>query len=204
MIFVSSLSHTEEIVGEYLKYLKDKKGRLKYIISERVKVPTKKGGHSDIDILAVGDKDVLIIQTKQYMWSGSKKESLKKIIDNLRISENFVRKQYYRKNRQIIKILCYEYGSKTLVKELERKDVKTIELQWPMINFLCRLGERMYGAKDWWKKDSKSCKWEGRGKEENNLVRTLIFLIEWELVDKNVLKEYNSDAVKELKRVKMI
>ena len=37
-----SLSHTEEIVGEYLKYLKDEKSRQKYIVAERISIPTKK------------------------------------------------------------------------------------------------------------------------------------------------------------------
>jgi hypothetical protein len=197
---MASLSHTEEIVAEYLKYIKDGKGRLKYLVSERIEIPTRKGGHSDIDILAVGKKDVLIIQTKQYTWHGSKKVSTKKILQNFEISEKFVRQQNYSRGRRIRKILCYEHGSKTIAKDLAKKGIKSIEIQWIMFNFLFRLGERMYGS-GWLNKKNKAVDWEGRGKVENNLVRTLIFLVEWEFIDKNELKEYNSESIKELKKV---
>ena len=74
------LSFTEELVSEYCKHIVDNKGKPKYLVSEYIhyQMPKKgvkvKGWH-DIDVLAIGRQEMLIIQTKQYaIFENTKKE----------------------------------------------------------------------------------------------------------------------------------
>lgn len=77
-----SLSYTEELVAEYYKHLHDENYKPKYIVTTHQMFKAKGTdkavkGWRDIDVLAFGKKDILVIQTKSMAnfkknWNESK------------------------------------------------------------------------------------------------------------------------------------
>lgn len=173
------LSYTEELVSEYFKHLMEG-DRARYVVSEKVKYRGPKGiGWSDIDVLAIGDKEVYIVETKQYAFRASKKESIKQISDSLDAAESFVRKQYYAKDKRIKKFFVATETARPLEEELRRRGIESYRLDEIVKELLKILRKRIYPK---WPKRIRS----GRGKEESNVTRTLLMLLEAGLIKEEI------------------
>jgi hypothetical protein len=161
------LSYTEEIVSEYYKHIKEY-GKLKYFVSDHVYFKGKAHGWRDIDILAVGKKEILIIQTKSYAYcSSSKRNSVKMILKFFEEAEKFVRKSYEVNNKNVKKIFIADYGlSEQISQKLNMHKIETMKLTEIFTSFL-KILDNDYMSKNRISKD------------ENNVTRTLMFLISW-------------------------
>jgi len=170
-----ALSFTEELASQYYKHLM-KNEWPKYIVSEKVKYRGPRGGWKDIDILALGQNEICIIETKHYPWRGTKRETIKHILDSFKTAEKFVKKQPYAKGKKVKKIFIVEYASQPMLKELKKQRIDVRELDKIVEEFIQILYKRI------WKKE-----WKGRGKEENNVTRTLLVLLEHEFIKEKKL-----------------
>lgn len=161
------LSFTEELVSEYYKHIVDNKGKPKYLISEHIhyqmpKKSVKVKGWRDIDVLAIGRQEILVIQTKQYaMFENTKKESVQALQHFFQDAEKIVKQNYDVKGKNIRKIFVAEDMSVNMKKELEKLG---IEAEW-LSEIIKKFMQLLYS--------------KGRislGKEENNLTRILLSL----------------------------
>ena len=174
------LSYTEELVSEYFKHLMEG-DKSKYVVSEKVKYRGPRGiGWSDIDVLAIGDKEVCIVETKHYVWTASKQKLLRKIIPSFKAAEKFVKGHVYAKKKKIRKIFVATYSTKPLERELQRHGIETYRLDELVKELLKILRKRIYPK--WPKKIRR-----GRGKEESNVTRTLLMLLEADFIKEDVL-----------------
>jgi len=171
-----NLSYTEELVAEYYKHLKDEDDKPRYIVTthqmfklKHTKKPVK--GWTDIDVLAFGKKDILIIQTKSMAnfkqnWSQSKPA----IISFFEEALDFVRNQYDVEGKTLRQILIAEVGlSKKNLRDLEQKCIEFRTLKSVTTEFLDILKKRNIKGKE---------KGVIGAKEESNVTRILIFLID--------------------------
>ena len=130
------LSYTEELVSEYFKHLIDDKGIPKYMVSEHVQyqnpqASTQVKGWSDIDVLAIGNDEICIIQTKSFaVFENTVKESINSALDYFKIAEKFVKQRYPIERKKIRKIFIADIGlSETFTKSLPPAGIETLKLK---------------------------------------------------------------------------
>jgi len=164
------LSYTEELVSEYFKHITDDKGLPKYMVSEHVQyqnlqASTQVKGWSDIDVLAIGADEICIIQTKSFaVFKPTVRESINSALDYFTNAEKFVKQRYPIKGKTIRKIFVADYGlSETFRNGLLPAGIETVKLRDVFKDYL-NLLNKMYP-------DYRV------GKEENNLTRILIFML---------------------------
>lgn len=167
-----TLSFTEELVSEYYKHILDNKGRPKYLVSDHIHYQLPKAGVNvkgwhDIDVLAIAQNEILIIQTKQYsIFENTKAESMKSLQEFYQDAEHVVRQSYDVKNKQIKKVFIAEDMSKNMKVEIANKG---IEAEW----FGEIIRKYMQCLYDKYEEAEKLT----IGKEENNLTRVLLSLV---------------------------
>lgn len=169
------LSFTEELVSEYYRHDLDRKGRPKYLVSEHVqyqmpKRGVKVRGWHDIDILAIGQREIHIVQAKQYaVFENTTKESIISLGEYFKDAEKFVRQNYAAKNKKIRWVFVAESMSKNMHRELNRKGIKADWVKNVIKRFLQTLYER-------WEPEYEKTGNISIGKEESNLTRLLLSL----------------------------
>lgn len=169
------LSFTEELVSEYYKHIVDNEGRPKYLVSEHIhyqmpKRGVKVKGWHDIDVLAIGREEVLIIQTKQYAtFEDTKKESIQALQEFFKDAEKIVKQNYDVKDKKIRKIFVAEDMSTNIKNEMEQLG---IEADW-LGEIIKKFMQLLY---DKWEPEYKKTGKISFGKEENNLTRILLSL----------------------------
>lgn len=179
-----ALSYTEELVSEYYKHVLDDKNKPKYVVSEKVKYKGPKGiGWSDIDVLAIGTDEIRVIETKHYTRKRKGVDMIKKLSKSLDAAKKHVKMQPYSKGKNIKKVFIGTYMSETIVKKLQQKGIETRYLGDIVKDFLRILRRKIYP--NWPKKRP----WGGRGKEESNVTRSLILLLEEEFIKNKILEE---------------
>lgn len=164
------LSYTEELVSEYYRHLADEEGRPKYMVSEHVHfkgIKAKKGvkGWKDVDILAIGKKEICIIQTKSFaIFKKTKDDSLNSAKEYFQEAEKFVSQNYDVKDKEIRKIFIADLGlSKDFHDKLSDYGIESKKLAEVFMDYLNIL-HSLYP-------DTAHL-----GKEENNVTRILMFL----------------------------
>ena len=161
------MSYVEHIVGEYYK-------KLGYFISSRVKYFSRKWGWKDIDLLAVNENEVLIIECK----GGAKNHSemAKKIIEDIVEINKYIDEKMplaKGKKRRNLLVVAFTLSPKTVEHELHSRGVDVLYLQNVIKNFLKLLEKEM--------KESKKI-----GKEEDFVTRTLKQLIIYKWIKDDV------------------
>lgn len=169
------LSFTEELVSEYYKHIVDNKGKPKYLVSEHIhyQMPrrgVKVKGWRDIDVLAIGRREILVVQTKQYaVFEDTKKESIQALKDFFIDAEKIVKQNYDVKGKKIRKIFVAEDMSENMQKELKKLGIEAEWLEEIIKKFLQLLYDK-------WEPEYKKTGKLSLGKEENNLTRVLLSL----------------------------
>lgn len=166
-----AISYVEDIASEYYRI----KG---YLISRDVhyQVPkeiSKKrvSGWKDIDILALNEKEALIIECKGFTGTTKASEMYKKLLDGFRSAEEYyVKNMPLFKDKKIRKVLVVDYSTKKLDDMLSKANIEIYRLENLMKDFLKILKPRL-----------DKCR---MGKEEHPMTRTLLFLVK-----KGFLKE---------------
>ena len=163
------LSYTEELVSEYFKHIMDEERKPKYLVSEHVHYQTKgPTGWHDIDVLAISEDEVCIIQTKSYaIFENTVKESIEESVRLFKEQEQFVKKRYNVTGKTIKKIFIADVGlSKTFTESEDFKKAGIItEKLVVIVRKYLQILQNLYPDK------------YHVGKEENNVTRTLIFLL---------------------------
>ena len=164
------LSYTEELVSEYYRHL-EKDGKPEFFVSEHVHFRGKKKvkGWRDIDILAIGNTEIHIVQTKSFaIYRRTKKESIDDVVQLVNESEDFVRRTYDVTNKKIKKVFIADAGlSKSMMEEL--KSAHLIDVVKRLKDITKELFQILL------EKYPKMLK--EVGKEESNVTRTLLFLM---------------------------
>ena len=168
---MANLSYTEELTSEYFKHKLDNNGKLAYIVSEHVYYQGRKRtgvrGWHDIDVLAIGNKEICIVQTKSYTGSEPKMQMLRHILGDFDNAETFVRVQTYAKGKKIRKILVVDYTSEPIKNKFRVAGVEVFRLTEITDMLLQMLKNKLF-------------KTSRLGKEESNVTRTLLFLLDHE------------------------
>ena len=162
------LSYTEELVSEYYKHLEDD-GKARFLVSEHVQFPSKKKyGWSDIDILAIGKKEIHIIQTKGYVvYKRTVRESIADLVDFFKEAENFVRKTFDVGDKRIIKVFIADTGlSDSMREQLKKNGIDRVLSLKEIVKDFFKILRQKYPDMP-----------AKVGKEENNVTRTLLFLL---------------------------
>jgi len=165
------LSYTEELVYEYFKHEIGENGKPKYVVAAKIpfrdelETGKKVKGWHDIDILAIGEKEICIVETKSFTGVKKREEFVFELINRFKSAEKFVREQDYAKGKEIRKILVAdEIANKKIKEDLEKEGIETLELREIVRKLIELLKPRVRIMKR-------------LGKEESNVTRTLIFLI---------------------------
>lgn len=179
------LSYTEELVSEYYRHIADDKDIPKYMVAEHVHYQDKNAttqvkGWSDIDVLAISEDELCIIQTKSFaVFKNTVNESINSAIQYFKTAESFVLQRYAVKNKKIKKIFVADYGfSANIQSQLSKAGIEPFKLKDIYVAYL-KLLKKMYPDLS------------HVGKEENNLTRIMIFMLysfEKELAKTDILK----------------
>ncbi len=180
------LSYTEELVSEYYRHIPATKGIPKYMVAKHVHYQDKKAtthvkGWSDIDVLAISEDEICIIQTKSFAaFKNTVQESINSAIQYFRVAQTFVLERYDIKNKKIRKIFVADSGlSANFQSQLSREGIEPFKLKDIFVEYL-RLLSKLYPDL------------YHVGKEENNLTRIMIFILysfEKELAKTELLKQ---------------
>lgn len=158
-------------MSEYYSHLVDDKGIPKYMVADHVhyqdmQATTQVKGWSDIDVLAISEDELLIIQTKSFaVFENTVKESINSAIEYFKVAQTFVSGRYDVKNRKIKKIFAADYGlSKNIESHLSQAGIEPYKLKDVFLDYLRllkKLHPDLYHV----------------GKEENNLTRIMLFMV---------------------------
>jgi hypothetical protein len=165
------LSYTEELVSEYYRHITDEKGFPKYMVAEHVHYQDKNAitqvkGWIDIDVLAISEDELCIIQTKAFaVFKDTVHESINSAIQYFKTAESFVLQRYAVKNKKIRKIFVADYGfSANIQSQLSKAGIEPFKLKDIFIEYL-RLLQKLHPDLSL------------IGKEENNLTRIMVFIL---------------------------
>ena len=161
-----AISYVEDIASEYYRL----KG---YLVSRSIKyqVPRaeagkKASGWKDIDILALNEREALVIECKSFTGVKKAEDMAKELLTNFRYAEKYyVEKHPLFKNKDIRKILVVDFAVKKVDDILKKNDIEVYHLDALMKDFLTFLKTKLKDAKV--------------GKEDHPMTRTLIFLLNW-------------------------
>jgi len=176
-----SLTYTEELAVEYFKHILDNNGKLEYMVSFRVPFQIPKNtakkvrGWSDIDVLAIGNEEICVVQTKSFTGTKRKELIINDISNFFKYADEYVENQNYGLNKNIRNIFIVDYTTKSVIKSLEEKGIEVMLLKDIAIE-LIKILEKRLGEK------------QRVGKEESNVTRTLLFLIDHELFKEEIYK----------------
>jgi hypothetical protein len=156
------------------------------MVSEHVHYQDKQAatqvkGWSDIDVLAISEDEICIIQTKSSAaFKNTVQESIDSAIQYFRAANTFVLGRYDVKNKKIRKIFVADSElSANFQSQLSKADIEPFKLKDIFVEYLrllSKLHPDLYHV----------------GKEENNLTRTMIFILysfEKELAKTDILKQ---------------
>lgn len=167
------LSYTEELVSEYYKHITNDTSHPKYVVSEKVKYKGPKGiGWSDIDVLAIGTDEICIVETKHYTYKQMKINIVKKLQKSLAAAERYIKTQPYSHGKKLKKVFVATYVSNPIIIGLQQKGIEVHRLRELVKGLLLILRTKIYP--NWPLKKNKG----GIGKEESNVTRCLILLLE--------------------------
>lgn len=160
-----TISYVEDITSEFYRL----KG---YFISKDIpyqipkKVSGKKvSGWKDIDVLAINDKEVLIIECKAFLGYEKSDKVTQDLLQRFKYAEKAVKNNIQlAKNKRIRKILVVDSSIKKVENELKKKGITVHSLEDIMKEFLDILRKRLKTGRV--------------GKEQHPITRTLIFLLE--------------------------
>ncbi len=161
------VSYVEEIVSEYYRL----KG---YFISKdwKYRVPKevtgkKVSGWKDIDVLAITDKEVLIIECKAFTGYRSSRETTKKLSEDFKQAERAIKNARLVGNKSIKKILVVDSSIKKVERNLKKRGIEVYLLEELMRNFL-KLLRKVTTM------------------QEHPMTRTLKYLVEHEFIQKSM------------------
>jgi len=156
------ISYVEDITAEFYRLkgyfiLKDFAYQVpKEITGKKVK------GWKDIDVLALSESEVLIIECKAFTGYKKSDEMIKMLMEDFQYAESEIKKLPLVKNKRLRKVLVVDYSVKKVEKELQSKGIEIFLLENLMKDFIVTLKERIKSG----------CK------EEHPMTRTLVFLIQ--------------------------
>lgn len=157
------MSFVEHLVGEYYR-------KLGYIVSSRIKYPSKKWGWKDIDLLAINAKELLAIECKGGARNHS--EMVAGIIEDSRRVGQYIDKNIpiaEGKTRKNLLVTSFLLSPRTLETKLGSEGIEIRYLDDILIEFLKLLKKEM-------NETGKT------GKEEDYVTRTLKYMIEKRMI----------------------
>lgn len=95
-------------------------------------------GWSDVDILAIAEDEICIIQTKSFaVFENTVKESIDSAVQYFKIAEQFVIKRYPVKNKTIRKIFIADSGlSQTFENAFKSAGIEAVKLKDIFLQYL--------------------------------------------------------------------
>jgi len=137
------MSYVEHLAEEYLK----KKG---YLVTSRIRYQVPKGvskktvsGWHDVDLVAVNDKEALIIECRSYYREERVKDEAIKVKNNFTWANKYaLKKMPLLRNKKKRWIYLADYLSPTLRNLLQKKGIEAVELKTWLIDFLKMLKKR--------------------------------------------------------------
>lgn len=172
-----SLGYVEELAERYFS----KKG---YIVIPNIrfqldkqKTAKKVAGWSDIDMLALNPKEILIVQCKSFLGTKKSEEISSEILKWYEYAEHYINNEpcwkQWLDGRETKWILIVDWSVKKAEDILKKKRVDVILYDDILIELLSRLS-----SKDWRK-----------GKEDDSIIRLLCAMIDSELIDFDKIKK---------------
>lgn len=161
-----AISYVEDIASEYYRL----KG---YLVSKDVHYQVPKAvsgktaeGWKDIDVLALNEKEVLLVECKGFTGTMKADEMYKKLLNDFKSAEEYyVKKSALLSDKKIKKILVVDYSTPKLDNMLVKGNIEIFHLNDLMKDFLRILKTRITTLR--------------MGKEEHPMTRTLLFLLAW-------------------------